>query len=95
MIHRAVSLSSIRNTLVSFSLSIVLYKISNEVKNKNGYIVKFAAIMLILYALIANTYLNYNLYLESENDNLLKKHILMNILFFIFLGIVILFYVSV
>lgn len=93
MIHRAVSLSSIRNTLVSFSLSIVLYKISNEVKN--GYILKFTAIMLILYAMIANTYFNYNLYLESENDELLKKHIIMNILFFIFLGIIILFYVSV
>lgn len=93
MIHRATSISSIRNILISFSFSIVLYKISNELKN--GYILKFAAIMLILFTMIVNTYFNYNLYLESENDELLKKYIIMNILFFIFLGIIILMYVSV
>ena len=87
---RNTALSAIRNTIISISLSIVLYKISMEVKN--GYILKFGSIIILLYALSSSLYFNYNIYMANEKDPLLRTHLIHNMIFFIFIGLIILFY---
>ena len=88
--NRTPVLSSIRNTLVSLSLSIVLFKLSSEMKN--GFLLKIGAILMLIFALFANIYFNYYIYMEEKTDDLIKTHIVHYMSFLILISLIVLFY---
>lgn len=93
MITPANTLSSIRNTFIAISMSIVLFNLSTSFTR--GLLLRYISISLVLYALLSNFYINYYAYYFNFKNETIQFHILVNSIFIFILSIsLISFYIS-
>ena len=74
-------LSSNRNSLVSLSIALVLYNISNKIYTSKKYILKNIAKLLLLYSLL--NIILFNLFGLINNNNFTRLYCIITIIFII------------